>query len=137
MSPVDPAALTAALVRCPSVTPSDAGALDVLAALLTEAGFETAWADRGGIRNLFARWGPKGHAKSFGFNGHTDVVPIGDEAAWTMPPFGAEVQDGIMYGRGTTDMKSGVAAFAAAAVDFVRNTPVFGGAQTCRIGHGG
>lgn len=123
MTAIDPAALTADLVRCPSVTPADAGALDILATLLTDAGFHIAWANRGGIRNLFARWGEKGHATTVGFNGHTDVVPIGDEGAWTMPPFGAEIKDGIMYGRGTTDMKSGVAAFAAAAVDFVRNTP--------------
>lgn len=123
MSGIDPVALTADLVRCPSVTPADAGALDVLATLLGDAGFELGWADRGGIRNLFARWGVKGHAKTFGFNGHTDVVPLGDEAAWTMPPFGAEIKDGVMYGRGTTDMKSGVAAFAAAAVDFVKDTP--------------
>ena len=122
-SPVDPVDLTAALVRCPSVTPADAGALDILHDLLSDAGFSCAWADRGGIRNLFARWGTQGNTRSFGFNGHTDVVPIGDEAAWTMPPFGAEIKDGIMYGRGTTDMKSGVAAFAAAAIDFVRNTP--------------
>lgn len=123
MSDIDPVALTADLVRCPSVTPADGGALDVLHELLKAAGFECAWADRGGIRNLFARWGPKGHARSLGFNGHTDVVPVGDAAAWSMDPFGAVVQDGIMYGRGTTDMKSGVAAFAAAAVDFVTNTP--------------
>src|SRR5690606_21631729 len=56
-------------------------------------------------------------------NGHTDVVPVGNEADWSMPPFGAEIRDGVMYGRGTTDMKSGVAAFAAAAVDFVTDTP--------------
>ena len=123
MRPVDPAELTAALVRCPSVTPVDAGALDLLHALLSDAGFDCAWADRGGIRNLFARWGDKGHKRTFGFNGHTDVVPIGVEGDWSHPPFGAEVQDGVMYGRGTTDMKSGVAAFAAAAVDFVRDTP--------------
>ena len=123
MSGIDPVALTADLVRCPSVTPADAGALDVLARLLGDAGFELGWADRGGIRNLFARWGVKGHAKTFGFNGHTDVVSLGDEAAWTMPPFGAEIKDGVMYGRGTTDMKSGVAAFVAAAIDFVKDTP--------------
>jgi succinyl-diaminopimelate desuccinylase len=123
MSGIDPVSLTADLVRCPSVTPADAGALDVLAKLLGDAGFDLAWADRGGIRNLFARWGAKGHPKTFGFNGHTDVVPLGDEAAWTMLPFGAEIKDGVMYGRGTTDMKSGVAAFAAAAVDFVKDTP--------------
>lgn len=123
MSTIDPAELTADLVRCASVTPADDGALDILHDLLSGAGFECAWADRGGVRNLFARWGAKGHAQTFGFNGHTDVVPIGVEADWSMPPFGAEIRDGVMYGRGTTDMKSGVAAFAAAAVDFVRNTP--------------
>ncbi|MEH6738003.1 MAG: succinyl-diaminopimelate desuccinylase [Sulfitobacter sp.] len=122
-TPVDPVDLTAALVRCPSVTPADEGALDILHELLSDAGFTCAWADRGGIRNLFARWGAQGNTRSFGFNGHTDVVPVGDETAWTMPPFGAQIKDGIMYGRGTTDMKSGVAAFAAAAVDFVRETP--------------
>lgn len=123
MSGIDPVELTAKLVRCPSVTPADAGALDILHDLLAGAGFECDWADRGGIRNLFARWGTKGNKRCFGFNGHTDVVPIGNEADWTMPPFGAEIKDGIMYGRGTTDMKSGVAAFAAAAVDFVSHTP--------------
>ena len=123
MSSIDPVDLTAKLVRCPSVTPADGGAQEVLFYLLTEAGFDCAWADRGGIKNLFARWGNKGNTRSFGFNGHTDVVPIGNEADWTMPPFGAEIKDGIMYGRGTTDMKSGVAAFTAAAIDFVRDTP--------------
>lgn len=123
MSSIDPVDLTAKLVRCPSVTPADGGAQEVLFDLLTEAGFDCALADRGGIKNLFARWGNKGNTRSFGFNGHTDVVPIGNEADWTMPPFGAEIKDGIMYGRGTTDMKSGVAAFTAAAIDFVRDTP--------------
>ncbi|MDP5362624.1 MAG: succinyl-diaminopimelate desuccinylase, partial [Paracoccaceae bacterium] len=67
--------------------------------------------------------GRQGANRTFGFNGHTDVVPLGDEAAWTMPPFGAEIKDGYLYGRGATDMKSGVAAFAAAAIDFVAETP--------------
>lgn len=123
MTPVDPVDLTARLVRCASVTPANEGALEILESLLTDAGFDCAWADRGGIRNLFARWGTKGNQKAFGFNGHTDVVPIGNPDDWSMPPFGAEIRDGIMYGRGTTDMKSGVAAFAAAAIDFVRDTP--------------
>lgn len=123
MPPIDPVRLTADLVRCASVTPADAGAMDILHDVLSDAGFDCAWADRGGIRNLYARWGAKGHARTFGFNGHTDVVPIGVETDWSMPPFGAEVKDGIMYGRGTTDMKSGVAAFAAAAIDFVLDTP--------------
>ena len=119
MSAIDPVALTADLVRCPSVTPADAGALDILHDLLSGAGFECHWANRAGIRNLFARYGPKGHARTFGFNGHTDVVPIGNPDDWASDPFGADVRGGMMFGRGTTDMKSGVAAFAAAAVDFV------------------
>ncbi|MCA0908308.1 succinyl-diaminopimelate desuccinylase [Ruegeria marisrubri] len=119
----DPVQLTADLIRCPSVTPAEGGALVLLGSVLAEAGFECTRVDRGGVSNLFARWGQKGHPRSFGFNGHTDVVPVGDEAAWTMPPFGAEIRDGVMYGRGATDMKSGVAAFAAAAIDFVRDTP--------------
>lgn len=123
MTAVDPVALTADLVRCPSVTPEEGGALVLLQDLLEGAGFTCARVDRGGVSNLFARWGDKGHARTFGFNGHTDVVPLGDEAAWTMQPFGAEIKDGFLYGRGATDMKSGVAAFAAAAVDFVRETP--------------
>lgn len=122
-SPVDPAALTAALIRCNSVTPAEGGALVLLQDLLESAGFACRRVDRGGIANLYARWGAKGANKSFGFNGHTDVVPVGDIAAWTRDPFGAEVVDGWMYGRGATDMKSGVAAFAAAAVDFVRQSP--------------
>ncbi|MEX5562785.1 succinyl-diaminopimelate desuccinylase [Pseudophaeobacter sp. 1A16562] len=123
MSPTDPARLTADLIRCPSVTPEEGGALELLEQILSAAGFDCARADRGGISNLFARWGAKGHARTFGFNGHTDVVPVGDEAAWTVDPFGAEEKDGILYGRGATDMKSGVAAFAAAAIDFVQTTP--------------
>ncbi len=119
----DPVALTAALVRCASVTPNEGGALVLLEAELTAAGFECTRVDRGDVSNLFARWGRQGANRTFGFNGHTDVVPLGDEAAWTMPPFGAEIKDGFMYGRGTTDMKSGVAAFAAAAIDMVKNTP--------------
>jgi succinyl-diaminopimelate desuccinylase len=60
---------------------------------------------------------------AFGFNGHTDVVPVGNPADWSCDPFGAEIRDGRIWGRGAADMKSGVAAFAAAAIDFVRATP--------------
>ena len=123
MTDTDAADLTTKLIRCPSVTPVEGGALVLLESVLSEAGFECTRADRGDVSNLFARWGPRGHARTFGFNGHTDVVPLGDEAAWSMAPFGGEIKDGYMYGRGATDMKSGVAAFAAAAMDFVRNTP--------------
>ena len=123
MPNTDPVALTAALIRCPSVTPVEGGTMAILEELLGNAGFECHRADRGGVANLFARWGKKGANRSFGFNGHVDVVPVGDLAAWTQDPFGAAVVDGWMFGRGATDMKSGVAAFAAAAVDFVRDTP--------------
>ena len=119
----DPVQLTADLIRCPSVTPAEGGALALLEGRLSAAGFRCTRVDRNGVANLFARWGDKGHARTFGFNGHTDVVPVGDEAAWTAAPFGAVIRDGILYGRGATDMKSGVAAFAAAAVDFVTDTP--------------
>jgi succinyl-diaminopimelate desuccinylase len=123
MSDTDAVALTAALIRCPSVTPAEGGALVLLEGVLTGAGFECHRVDRGGVSNLFARWGRKGANRSFGFNGHVDVVPVGDAAAWTQDPFGAAVVDGWMYGRGATDMKSGVAAFVAAAVDFVTTAP--------------
>ena len=121
--PLDPVQLTADLIRCPSVTPAEAGALVLLEAVLTGAGFGCTRVDRGQTANLFARWGKKAANKSFGFNGHTDVVPVGDLASWTRDPFGAEVADGWIYGRGAADMKSGVAAFVAAAVDFVTATP--------------
>ena len=117
---IDPAALTADLIRCASVTPQEGGALQLLERLLTAHVFQCTRVDRGDVSNLFARWG-KG--KTFGFNGHTDVVPVGDLKAWSVDPFGAEIRDGFLYGRGATDMKSGVAAFTAAAIDFVTESP--------------
>src|SRR5210317_566145 len=123
MTAIDPIQLTASLIRCPSVTPNEGGAITLLQDLLTQHGFVCTRIERGGISNLFARWGAGKNGRSFGFNGHTDVVPIGDAAAWTVDPFGAEIKDGFMYGRGATDMKSGVAAFVAAAIDFVADTP--------------
>ena len=122
-TPIDPVDLTARLVRCPSVTPEEGGALVLLESELTAAGFECTRVDREGIPNLFARWGRQGANRSFGFNGHTDVVPIGNPDDWTVDPFGAEIKDGFLWGRGATDMKSGVAAFVAAAIDFVQDTP--------------
>ncbi len=121
-TPVDPVALTQQLVRCPSVTPEEGGALVLLESLLTDAGFACTRIDRGGVSNLFARWGSR-NARTLGFNGHTDVVPVGDADAWTVDPFGAEIRDGYLYGRGATDMKSGVAAWVAAAIDFVADAP--------------
>jgi len=117
---IDPAALTADLIRCASVTPQEGGALQLLDRHLTTHGFHCTRVDRGDVSNLFARWG---NGKTFGFNGHTDVVPVGNLEAWSVDPFGAEIRDGFLYGRGATDMKSGVAAFAAAAIDFVEEMP--------------
>lgn len=118
----DPALLTARLIRCASVTPEAGPALDLLQEVLEPAGFDCRRVDRNGVPNLYARWGAKG-ARSFGFNGHVDVVPPGDPASWTHPPFSGAVVDGMIWGRGATDMKSGVAAFVAAAVDFITETP--------------
>jgi succinyl-diaminopimelate desuccinylase len=110
------------LVRCPSVTPADAGALGVLERLLGEAGFalhrvtfsEAGTAD---IDNLYARIGTE--APHLMFAGHTDVVPPGDEAAWTLAPFAGEVKDGLLYGRGTVDMKGGIACSVAAVLAYL------------------
>ena len=123
MTATDPVALTADLIRCPSVTPEEGGALVLLEHVLAKAGFTCTRVDRNGTPNLFARWGAKGHPRTFGFNGHTDVVPLGNPADWTRAPFGAEIAGGRIWGRGACDMKSGVAAFVAAAVDFVTATP--------------
>ncbi len=120
---MDAVELTRALIRCPSVTPEEGGALVLLEAALKEAGFATRRVDREGVPNLYARFGDA--EPVLAFNGHTDVVPVGDEAAWTHPPFGAEVVDGKIFGRGACDMKSGVAAFVAAAIEFVQ-TPFDG-----------
>lgn len=122
-SPADPVDLTARLIRCPSVTPEEGGALVLLAEVLTAAGFACTRVDRNGTANLFARWGARGANRSLGFNGHTDVVPSGDPALWRFDPFGGVLAEGRLWGRGACDMKSGVAAFVAAAIDFVRETP--------------
>jgi len=119
----DAVALAARLVRCASVTPAEAGALNLAAETLEAAGFRCVRVDRGGVANLFARWGAQGAARSFGFNGHVDVVPPGDRALWADDPFGGVVRDGRLWGRGAADMKSGVAAFIAAACDLVRTAP--------------
>lgn len=124
--PIDPVALTADLVRCRSVTPQEGGALELLESVLIPAGFICHRIDRNGVPNLFAKFeGPK-DAPVFGFNGHTDVVPTGNVSDWSYDPFGGEIADGYVWGRGSTDMKSGVAAFVAASVDFVRQNPSAG-----------
>ena len=112
-SATDAVALTAALVRCPSVTPEEGGALELLAGILEAEGFGCWRVDRNDVPNLFARAGSG--SPSIGFAGHTDVVPVGDRELWSADPFGGEIRDGFLWGRGSVDMKSGVAAFVAAA----------------------
>ena len=133
MALTNPVELTASLIRCASVTPMEAGALKLLTQKLTAAGFSCTRVDRGAVSNLFARWGDKTAAQRFGFNGHTDVVPVGSVDDWSVDPFGAVQKDGMLYGRGATDMKSGVAAFVAAAIDFTHHTPPQNGAVILAI----
>ena len=118
---IDPLELARALIRCPSVTPVDAGALGVLEGALGPLGFacrRMPYAEAGtpDVDNLYARLGSA--APHFCFAGHTDVVPVGDRAGWTVDPFAAEVRDGRLYGRGASDMKGAIAAFVAACARF-------------------
>lgn len=119
-----PSALSLAqdLIRCPSVTPEDAGALGVVAQALETAGFRVerpvfSEAGHPDTPNLFGRIGGEGPCLVFA--GHTDVVPEGDPAAWRHDPFGAAIENGMLYGRGAADMKGGVACMMAAALAFV------------------
>src|ERR1700753_872989 len=118
----DAVSITRDLIRCPSVTPADAGALDVLQNILKAAGFEVHRVTFSGPRtaggdNLYARIGSS--APPITFAGHTDVVPPGDEAAWSHGAFSGEVKDGFLYGRGAVDMKGGIACSVAAALDYL------------------
>jgi succinyl-diaminopimelate desuccinylase len=119
---VDPLALAQALIRCPSVTPADAGALDVLASALKELGFACERLPFGGgeqrVDNLYARIGSG--APHFCFAGHTDVVPPGDRAAWHVDPFAGTVRDAKLFGRGAADMKGAIASFVTGASAFLR-----------------
>jgi succinyl-diaminopimelate desuccinylase len=117
--PLDPLTHAVALIRCPSVTPDQAGALDYMQTVLGEAGFDCrrlVFSGDGGVDtdNLYARIGQG--APHLCLAGHIDVVPPGDAAAWSHPPFAAVIEDGILHGRGSADMKGGVAAAMAAAL---------------------
>lgn len=110
------------LIRCPSVTPIEGGALEVLHRRLEMLGFichRKVFSEAGteSVDNLYARFGSA--APNLCFAGHTDVVPVGDESAWTYPPFGAEIHEGVLYGRGAEDMKSAIAAFVAATANYL------------------
>jgi succinyl-diaminopimelate desuccinylase len=109
---IDPVALTRDLIRRPSVTPADEGAMDVLERALTGLGFHCRRMKFEDIENLYARRGTA--SPNLCFAGHTDVVPTGSTEAWSSGPFEAEVKDGILYGRGAVDMKGGIAAWVAA-----------------------
>jgi succinyl-diaminopimelate desuccinylase len=108
----DPVALAAELITKPSVTPADAGALDVVARALEALGFKVARHRFGEIDNLYARLGTA--APNFCFAGHTDVVPTGDLAQWSVDPFAGVEREGVLIGRGAADMKGAIAAFIAA-----------------------
>ncbi len=121
---LDPVSLARDLIRCPSVTPEEGGALDLLRSVLADMGFtchRLVFSEAGtpDVDNLYARLGDS--APNFCFAGHTDVVPTGPREAWSVDPFGAELRDGVLYGRGATDMKSAIAAFAAAVHRFVQS----------------
>src|SRR5881398_3674119 len=116
----DPAALARDLLRCPSVTPAEAGALGVIEGALKAAGFtveRVTFAEPGTapVENLYARIGAT--QPHLVFAGHTDVVPPGDGAKWSHPPFAGEIADGALYGRGAVDMKGAIACALAASLD--------------------
>jgi succinyl-diaminopimelate desuccinylase len=118
--PADPLAIARDLIRCPSVTPVEGGALRLLGDVLGRAGFTVhriTFSEPGtpDVENLYARIGSG--PPHLAFAGHTDVVPPGDDAAWRHPPFAGETVDGVLYGRGAVDMKGGIACAVAAALD--------------------
>lgn len=113
----DPVAFAQALIRQPTVNPCHDGAQDLLAEALESLGFRTRRYPFEGVDNLYARIGDA--QPNFCFAGHTDVVPVGDAAAWTVDPFAAEIRGGVLYGRGASDMKGAIAAFVAAAARYL------------------
>jgi succinyl-diaminopimelate desuccinylase len=123
---LDTLELAQALIRCPSVTPIEGGALDLLQGILTGLGFtchRLPFAEEGAPQtdNLYARLGTG--SPNLCYAGHTDVVPAGDTAAWSTDPFAAELRGGTLYGRGAVDMKGSIAAFLAALGDFLEDGP--------------
>ncbi len=114
---IDPVTFTQSLIRCPSITPTDAGALDLLEQTLKDLGFHTKRYPFEDVDNLYAVIGTEG--PNLCFAGHTDVVPVGDEGAWSVDPFAAEIRGGNMIGRGVVDMKASIAAFASAVANYL------------------
>jgi succinyl-diaminopimelate desuccinylase len=124
MAGIDAVELTRELIRRPSVTPADAGAMDVVEQVLAGLGFVCRRMRFGEIENLYARIGTA--RPNLCFAGHTDVVPVGDAAAWSREAFAADIVDGVLIGRGAVDMKSAIAAFAAAAASALAEGAVTG-----------
>jgi succinyl-diaminopimelate desuccinylase len=123
--PSDPVALARALLRCPSVTPAEGGALGILQGVLSGAGFTVhrivaSEAGAADVENLYARIGASG--PNLVFAGHTDVVPPGDQAGWRHGPFAGDIAGGVLYGRGAVDMKGAIACMLAAALDHLAGT---------------
>ncbi|MHB1373740.1 MAG: succinyl-diaminopimelate desuccinylase [Thauera sp.] len=118
-------ALACELIARPSVTPQDAGCLDLIADRLRPLGFTLERIDVGGVCNLWARRGTA--APVLCFAGHTDVVPPGPAEAWASQPFAPTVKDGVLYGRGAADMKSSLAAFVTAIERFIASAPTYAG----------
>lgn len=132
----DPLFLAVDLIRCPSITPEDHGALDLLQAALEHLGFTCrrfpfSSKEGGDVDNLYARLGTG--SPNFCYAGHTDVVPVGDKKVWKYPPFAAEVVDGVLYGRGASDMKGAIAAYVAALSNFLEKHKDFKGSLSLLI----
>src|ERR671913_1102013 len=125
-----PLSLAQSLLRCPSVTPEEGGALAFIEGVLKEAGFEVhrpVFSEPGtpDVENLYARYGAG--EPFLLLAGHTDVVPPGDASRWRHDPFSGRIENGELYGRGAVDMKGGIACMMAAALDFIRSNPEFKG----------
>jgi succinyl-diaminopimelate desuccinylase len=120
----DPISLTQRLIQCPSVTPLNAGALEVIETALKALGFECYRQQFNEVDNLYARQGTQ--SPNFCFAGHIDVVPTGDLTSWTYPPFEGKIIEGTLYGRGAVDMKGGIGAFIGAVARFLAKTPLTG-----------
>ena len=117
---IDPISFTQELIQKPSVTPIEAGALDLLENVLKSLGFKTKRYKFEDVDNLYARLGTA--APNFCFAGHTDVVPVGDLAKWSTDPFAGTINNGVLMGRGAADMKSAIAAFASATEIFIKDS---------------
>lgn len=116
----DPIALTKKLISFRSITPDDGGSLEFISSFVEQLGFQTKVSSTQGVTNLFARWSPKsGFKRTLAFNGHVDVVPPGEESLWDSDPFSGDIRNDRIFGRGSVDMKSSVAAFLIALKEII------------------